>query len=110
MPTRALAARAGVAHGTVHALETGLVTDPSVSVLWRLADALGCRRGWLLAGEGHPYLPCSLAPGQAPRGQVGVVEDIPPEQSSSAPSQAPGDQDAGTEQTPSGARAQAPGT
>lgn len=47
---RDLAALSGVSQASIHALLTGVVTDPMIATVARLAQALRVQAGWLAYG------------------------------------------------------------
>ena len=49
-----LAEAIGKSQSSVSRIEQGVVLHIEVGTAWRIADALGVSRNWLLSGEGEP--------------------------------------------------------
>lgn len=52
--------RAGVSHGAVGNLLSGLVNDPGVGLLSALSEVFGCSLDWLVCGSGEAPTPEAL--------------------------------------------------
>lgn len=66
MSGRALCRLCGMTVGNVSTIESGRVAGIEVATVFRLADALGVRRCWLVTGEGGRDLTAEVRPTPKP--------------------------------------------